>query len=71
LFFFAVEYIFRRRKVKTRKTFNLVVEIVGGVSAIAIGAVTYFGVPYATAINSSIEVVATAVITVCNNFVKD
>jgi hypothetical protein len=55
----------------TRKTFNFVVEIVGAVSAVAIGAVTYFGVPYATAINSSIEVVATAVITVCNNFVKD
>lgn len=55
----------------TRKTFNFVVEITGAVSAVAIGAVTFFGVHYATAINSSIEVVATAVITICNNFVKD
>lgn len=52
----------------SKKTFELVVTITGAVCAIAIGLVTHFNPPYASAINSSIEIVESAVIAICGNF---
>jgi hypothetical protein len=54
----------------SKKTFNLVTGIVGGVQAIAVAIVTYTSPEYATAINSSIVVIGTAVIEACSQFVK-
>lgn len=54
----------------SKKTFNLVTGIVGGVQAIAVAIVTYTSPEYATAINSAIVVIGTAVIEACSQFVK-
>ena len=54
----------------SKKTFNLVTGIVGGVQAIAVAVVTYCSPEYATAINSAIVVIGTAVIEACSQFVK-
>ncbi len=50
--------------------YNLVVAITGGVATIAIGFVTYFKPDYATVINASIGIAETAILEICNNFVK-
>ena len=55
----------------SRKIYNLVVGIVGGVSTIAVAVVTYFNPGYATAINASIVIGATAIVESCGQFVKD
>lgn len=52
----------------SKKTFELVVTITGAVCAVAIGFVTFFKPPYATAINDSIQIVESAVIAICGNF---
>ena len=54
----------------SKKTFNLVTGIVGGVQAIAVAVVTYTSPEYATAINGAIVVIGTAVIEACSQFVK-
>jgi hypothetical protein len=54
----------------SKKTFQLVSAIVGGVQAIAVAVVTYTSPEYATAINGSIVVIGTAVIEACAQFVK-
>lgn len=54
----------------SKKVYNLVVAIVGGVSTIAIGVVTFINPAYAVAINSSIGIGATAAIEICGQFVK-
>ena len=54
----------------SKKTFNLVTGIVGGVQAIAVAVVTYIQPEVATAINSAIVVIGTAVIEACSQFVK-
>jgi hypothetical protein len=54
----------------SKKTFNLVTGIVGGVQAIAVAVVTYIQPEFATAINSAIVVIGTAVIEACSQFVK-
>ncbi len=54
----------------SKKTFNLVTYIVGGVQTIAVAVVTYTAPEYATAINSAIVVIGTAVIEACSQFVK-
>lgn len=54
----------------TKKVFNLVTGIVGGVEVIAIAVVTFINPQYAVAINASIGIVGTAAIEVCNQFVK-
>ena len=54
----------------SKKTFNLVTGIVGGVQAIAVAVVTYIQLEFATAINSAIVVIGTAVIEACSQFVK-
>lgn len=51
-----------------KKTFELITVITGAVSAIAIGVVTYLGLPNATAINDSIQIAETAIVAICGNF---
>lgn len=52
----------------SKKTFELITIITGSVSAIAIGLVTYFGLPHAAAINDSIQIAETAIVAICGNF---
>ena len=54
----------------SKKTFQLISAIVGGVQAIAVAIVTYTTPEYATAINGAIVVIGTAVIEACSQFVK-
>ena len=54
----------------SKKTFNLITGIVGGVQSISVAVVTYCGPEYATAINSAIVIIGTAVIEACSQFVK-
>jgi uncharacterized membrane protein YfcA len=53
----------------SKKTFNLITGIVGGVSTIAIAVVTFINPCYAVAINASIGIASTATIEICNQFV--
>lgn len=55
----------------TKKMFNLVTGIIGGVQTIAVAVVTYCSPEYATAINSAIVVIGTAIIEACSQFVKE
>lgn len=54
----------------SKKTFQLVSAIVGGVQAIAVAVVTYTSPEYAAAINGAIVVIGTAIIEACSGFVK-
>lgn len=54
----------------SKKAFNLITGVIGGVQAIAVAVVTYLGPEYATAINSAVVVIGTAVIEACSQFVK-
>lgn len=54
----------------TKKMFALVTGIVGGLQTVAVAAVTYFSPENATAINSAIVIVGTAVIEACSQFVE-
>lgn len=54
----------------SKKTFNLITAIVGGVETIAVGTVTYLEPASATAINSAIVVAGTAIIEICTKFIK-
>jgi hypothetical protein len=54
----------------SKKTFNLITGIVGGLQAIGVAVVTYTSTEYATAINSAIVVIGTAVIEACSQFVN-
>jgi hypothetical protein len=54
----------------SKKMYNLVVGVIGGVEVIAIAVVTFINPEYATAINASIGIVGTAAIEVCGQFVK-
>jgi hypothetical protein len=54
----------------SKKTFNLITGIVGGVQAIGVAVVTYTAPEYATAINSAIVVIGTAIIEACSQFVQ-
>jgi len=51
--------------------FALISGIVGGLQTIGVAIVTYTTPEYATAINSAIVIVGTAVIEVCNLFKKE
>lgn len=51
--------------------FALVSGIVGGIQAIGVAIVTYTSPEYATAINSAIVIAGTAIIEICNLFVKE
>lgn len=54
----------------TKKVYNLIVGIVGGLSTIAIAVVTFFNPAFAVAINASIGIGATAICEICAQFVK-
>jgi len=54
----------------SRKTFNLITGIVGALQTIGVAIVTYTETGNATAINSAIVVIGTAIIEACSQFVK-
>lgn len=54
----------------SKRTFNLVAGITGGVSTIASACVTYFNPVYAVQIVAAVGLVATAVTEICSLFVK-
>ena len=54
----------------TKKTFQLVTGIVGGVTAIAIAVVSYIQPSSMAAINSAISIAGTAVVEICSQFVR-
>lgn len=54
----------------SKKTFYLVSTIVGALSAIGIGFVTYYGPSNATEINSAISIGTTAILEICAKFIK-
>ena len=56
--------------IMSKKTFQLISGIVGGVQAIAVAVVTYTSPENAAAINGAIVILGTAVIEACSQFVK-
>ena len=54
----------------SKKTYNLIAGIIGGVEVIAIAIITFIHPSYAVAINASVGIVGTAAIEVCSQFVK-
>lgn len=54
----------------SKKTFNLVTGIVGALQTVGVAIVTYTDTENATAINSAIVIVGTAIIEACSQFVK-
>ncbi len=54
----------------SKKTFNLVVGVAGGVAAIASAVVTYFNPTYAVQTVAAIGVGSTAITEICSLFVK-
>lgn len=55
----------------TKKMFALVSGIIGAVQTAGVAIVTYINPEYATAINSAIVIAGTAIIEICNLFIKD
>lgn len=55
----------------SKKTFNLVVGISGGVATIASAIVAFLDPAYESAIVASIGVVETAIVEICSKFVKE
>lgn len=55
----------------SKKTFQFISAIIGGVQAIAVAVVTYTSPSYAAAINGAIVIAGTAAIEICNLFVKE
>jgi len=53
----------------SKKVYNLIVGIIGGVSTIAIALVTFFNPAYAVAINAAIGIADTAAIEIVGLFV--
>ena len=53
----------------SKKTYELITVITGAVGAVAIGLITHFNPPYATAINDSIQIAETAILAICGNFI--
>ena len=55
----------------SKKTFNLITGIMGGVATAACAVVTYFEPTYAVQIVAGIGIVQTAIVEVCSLFRKD
>lgn len=55
----------------SKKVFNLVTGLIGGVEVIAVALITFFNPAYAVAINASIGIAGTAAIEICSQFVKE
>lgn len=54
----------------TLKSFTLWNTIIGAAASVGVGLVTYFSPEYATAINSSIVIMSTALIQALQEFIK-
>ena len=54
----------------SKKPYNLVTAVTGELATIAVGVVTYLNPSYAVQINASIVIAETAVVEICNQFVK-
>ena len=55
----------------SKKVFNLIVGVSGGIATIASAVVAFFDPAYETAIIASIGVVETAIVEICSKFVKE
>lgn len=55
----------------SKKTFNLITGIIGGLQTVAVAVVTFTAPEHATAINSAIVILGTAIIEACSQFVKE
>lgn len=55
----------------SKKTFNLVIGILGGVAAITSAVVTYIQPAYAAQIVAGIGIASTAITEICSLFVKE
>lgn len=55
----------------SKKTFTLITGLVGALQTAGVAVVTYTAPEMATAINSAIVVIGTAIIEACNQFVKE
>lgn len=63
-------YFYTEGKPMSKKVFNLVTAIVGGVSSIASALVAYFEPAYTPAIVGGIGIASTAILEICSLFVK-
>lgn len=54
----------------SKRTFNLVVGIAGGVSAIAVAVVTYLNPSHSAAVNAAIGIADTALVEICSLFTE-
>lgn len=55
----------------SKKTFNLIVGITGGIATVACAIVAFFDPAYESAIIASIGVAETAIVEICTKFVKE
>lgn len=55
----------------SKKVFNFVVGITGGICAIASAVIAFIEPPYMPAILASIPVAETAIVEICSKFVKE
>ena len=55
----------------SKKMFTLITGIIGALQTAGVAIVTYTEPGYATAINSAIVIIGTAIIEACNLFVKE
>jgi hypothetical protein len=55
----------------SKKVFNLIVGLCGGIATIACALVAFFDPAYAPAIIASIGVAQTAIVEICSKFVKE
>lgn len=55
----------------SKRTFNFITGITGGICAIASATVAFVEPPYMPAILASIPVVETAIVEICSKFVKE
>jgi hypothetical protein len=55
----------------SKKTFNLIVGVTGGIATVACAIVAFFDPAYEQAIIASIGVAETAIVEICTKFVKE
>jgi hypothetical protein len=55
----------------SKKTFNLIVGVTGGIATVACAIVAFFDPAYESAIIASIGVAETAIVEICTKFVKE
>ena len=62
--------LYIKKRSMSKKTFQLISGVVGGIQAIAVAVVSYASPEYTAAINSAIVIVGTAIIEACSQFIK-